>query len=324
MDKPITRRITPLAGVLGVAAVLATGAGCAPVGDVSAVQAEAAKPVQRYDITQALAANEHVIVAGTQSGAVLVSNDGGRTWMRRALGPTSLIGFAVCPDGSFVGIDFYRKVWSADAKGDGWQATALDKPRVPLAVTCDGQGRWWVAGTRATIAMSADRGKTWTVTDLDEDAQLTAIQFVDADYAVATGEFGLFAVSEDGGATWHRREPIPGEFYPYAAFFVSREEGWVSGLAGQMLHTTDGGAHWSRQDNATGQPLYRLFAHDGVPYGVGAGGALARLEGEAWRAVPYPDPMPVFLGAGASLGGEQAVVAGGPGGLLRVIGTHAN
>lgn len=297
--------------------------GCQSAADLSAVNAEAARPVQRYDITQALAANGRTVVAGTQSGAVLVSADQGRSWQHQMLAGASLVGLAACPDGSFVGVDFFHKVWRADAAGTQWSAVPLDKPRTPLAVSCDAQGRWWVAGTAATLAVSADRGATWQVSELAEDAQLTGVQMVDARFGIATGEFGLIAVTTDGGATWSRRGKMPDEFYPYASLFVSPAEGWVSGLAGQILHTTDGGLSWTRQPNASQMPLYRLFLHEGIPYGVGAGGTVARLDGGQWQPVAYPDPLPVFLGAAASLPEQHALVIGGPGGLLRVIGTQA-
>ncbi|HQX07100.1 MAG TPA: YCF48-related protein [Zoogloea sp.] len=309
------------------AAFMAAGAvglaGCTAQADLSAVTAEAARPVQRYDITQALASNGKVVVAGTQSGAVLVSADNGRSWKREMLGGSSLIGIAACPDGRFVAVDFFRKVWSSDAAGAGWKAVTIDKPRTPLAISCDGKGRWWVAGTSATLAVSADAGATWAVTDMAEDAQLTGIQMVDDSVGYATGEFGLVAVTRDGGTTWTRQPPMPEEFYPYAALFTTPTRGWASGIAGQILQTSDGGQTWTRQTNASRAPLYRLFMHEGVPHGVGAGGVVARLEGDTWRSVPYPDAAPVFLGAAVSLPEQHAIVAGGPGGLLRVIGTQA-
>ena len=61
-----------------------------------------------------------------------------------------------------------------------------------------------------------------------------------------------------------------------------------------------------------------------MPHGVGAGGIVARLDGDTWRSVPYPDAVPVFLGAAVSLPEQHAIIAGGPGGLLRVIGTQAD
>jgi len=305
------------------AALAALAGGCTQAPDLGAIRAERAKPVQRYDITQALAANGQVIVGATQAGAALVSADGGKSWTRTQLGPVSLIGLAACPDGSFVGIDFYRKVWRADQKGANWKAVALDKPRTALTVTCDGANRWWVAGTHATIALSADQGGSWKHTDLGEDTQITALQFLDDKQGVAVGEFGLVLKTADGGASWTKQPAIAGEFYPYAVYFASAGEGWVSGIAGQILHTQDGGASWKAQDNPTRAALYRLFAHQGQPYGVGAGGAVARYDKNAgaWQAVAYPDAQPVFLGAGASLDKQAALVIGGPGGLIRAIGT---
>lgn len=285
---------------------------------------EVAKAVRRYDVVQALAANGKVAVAGTQNGALLVSGDEGRSWSRQMLGPVSLIDLAVCPDGSFVGIDFNHKVWSGGADGGVWQASALEKSQVPLAVDCDSLGRWHVAGSRAKIARSTDRGASWEITDLDEDAQITAVQMIDERHGVALGEFGLFAVTEDGGATWQPGPRLPGEFYPYAALFTSREEGYASGLAGTVLRTRDGGVSWQQIGNDSTAALYRLFMHDGRPYGVGAGGVVARLVGDGFAALPYADAVPVFLGAGASLPGRAVILVGGPGGLVRPVGTHVN
>lgn len=298
-------------------------AACTPATDMSAVQAERAKAVQRYDIGQALAANGKVLVASTQNGAVLVSANQGKTWQRTQLGSASIIDLKTCPDGSFVGIDFYHQAWSADAEGGHWKSANIEPIKTPLALTCDAKGRWWVTGPGARIAVSADQGATWTLTDLGKDAQLTAIQFVSDTTGYAVGEFGMVLKTSDGGATWAAAGTTDKEFYPYAALFKDANEGWVSGIAGKMLHTTDGGKTWTRQNNQSGAALYRLFLHEGQPYGAGAGGVVARLEGNEWRSMPYPDPLPVFLGGSASLPSQSAVAIGGPGGLLRVISTQS-
>lgn len=305
-------------------------AACGQQPDLSAIAAERQpplhrddiNPVRRDDISQAIAANGQVVVVGTQSGAVLVSVDQGATWHRQPLGAqVSLVDIAVCGDRSFVAIDYYRKVWFATADGAGWQSVKLERPRTPLAVTCDPQGGWWVAGVNSVIAGSRDQGQTWQITDLGEDTQITTIQFVDDRHGIALGEFGLTVRTDDGGATWRKGPKIPGDFYPYAALFRDAREGWVAGIAGQMLHTRDGGRSWQKQSNAAQVSLNRLFMHEGVPYGVGNGGVVAQLEGDNWRNVPYPDPLPMFLGAGASLPGQATVAIGGPGGLLRTVGT---
>lgn len=306
---------------LAVCAALASLAtGCTQAPDLSAARAEAAKPVQRYDSIQALAARGDVVVAGTRSGAVLVSADGGQSWQREALaGPSSITGIDVCPDGRFIAIDFYRKVWTADARLSGWTAQPLEAPHTALAVHCDRQGRWWVAGTGALIVRSDDQGKSWVRTDLQEDLQITTLQMVDEQNGFATGEFGTVVVTTDGGHTWTKRGALPAEFYPYAALFVSATEGWVSGLAGQLVHTTDGGLTWQAQVNRAGAPLYRIFMHAGIPHAVGAGGAVVRLQGDEWVAVAYPDARPVPLAAGVSVAANNTLLIGGPGGLLRAV-----
>jgi len=296
---------------------------CTHPADLSGIEKERQKAVQRYDIGQAVASNGKVVVAGTQSGVALVSKDQGKTWTRTPLGPVSLVDIAVCGEAGFVAIDHYHKVWSADAEGAHWQSVPLAEPKTPLAVTCDPAGGWWVTGIRSTLAGSSDRGATWKVTTLGEDTQITTIQFTDAKHGIALGEFGLSMRTEDGGATWQKGAKLPGDFYAYAALFLNRNEGWVSGIAGQILHTGDGGATWQKQANTTQASLYRLFLHDGVPYGVGAGGVIAHYAGGAWRPQPYPDAVPVFLGGGTSLPGQSAVLIGGPGGLLRAVSTVA-
>lgn len=296
--------------------------GCSGGVDLGAVEAERAKAVQRYDIVQAVAANGDVVVAASHAGAVMVSGDGGKVWQRQILGPVSIIDLAVCPDGRFVGIDVKHKVWHAGKDGKDWKGVALEQPRAPLAVTCDGAGRWWVVGSGARIAVSTDQGANWAVTDLQEDVQFTTVQFVDDSHGFVLGEFGSVVATEDGGASWKRLEPIAGEFYPYAAVFLDRKQGFVSGIAGQVLNTRDGGRSWTRVENSSGAALYRLFRHDGSIWGVGSGGTVARYDGYAWQSVPYPDSVPVFLGAGASLGDRQgALLVGGPGGLIRPIAT---
>lgn len=310
--------------VIAISAVVLGLAACQQAPDLGAIQSERAKSVQRYDISQALAANGKVLVAGTQSGVLLVSADSGKTWKREPLGMASIIGLATCPDGSFVGIDFNHKVWSGDAQGANWKSVALDKPRTPLTVACDGKGQWWVAGSGAKIAKSADRGASWQLTDLNEDAQLTALQMVDGRFGIALGEFGMVVTTEDGGATWQKREPIPGDFYPYATLFLDRQSGYASSIAGQILKTNNGGKTWTKLENPTGASLYRLFRHDDKAYGAGSGGTVVRLDGDAVRPLLYPDAQPVFLGGAAALPGAKAIALGGPGGTLRVVSTSVN
>jgi photosystem II stability/assembly factor-like uncharacterized protein len=302
-----------------LASVLASG--CQNATEQAVAVEPADSGVRRYEIVQAIAANGQSVVGGTQTGVVLSSADGGATWARHGGGPHSFVAVAACPDGSFFAADFYHHVVPIDAKGSPGKRLPLEKPETPLAVACDANGRWWVVGTFATVAVSADRGASWQVQDLGEDAHLTAIQFIDAGNAVMAGEFGLLFTSTDGGTTWTRAPAIPNEFYPYSAYFSSASEGWLAGIAGQVLRTGDGGGTWVREPNATGFAFYRMFVADGRLFGVGSGGVAERSADGTWKAVPVEAPMPAFLGAAAPVtteSGQSTVVVGGLGATQRV------
>ena len=76
----------------------------------------------------------------------------------------------------------------------------------------------------------------------------------------------------------------------FDVFFVSKEEGWVSGGAGTILHTKDGGATWTAQlggdPHAEGPALKHLFFADATHGWAQAGGTLYRTtDGESWQQV---------------------------------------
>lgn len=307
-----------------VAAALLAGCGVGS-GGYPAVDAQRAKPFQRYDFVQALAANERVVVAASQAGAVVVSADQGRSWRRQQIGEGGILDLVTCPDGGFVGIDFKGRGWLGDAAGMEWRSVPLAEPSPPLAVDCDARGRWWVSGAHAQVAMSEDKGASWRVIELSDkadDAQLTGIRMVDETHGFIVGEFGFVFATNDGGDNWTHVGTIEGEFYPYSAVFLSRDEGFASGIAGQVVRTRDGGKTWESVPNATGVSLYRLVRQGDSVFGVGGGGVVARVHSEGVRAVVYPDAVPVPLTAVANLGhGQQALVVGGAGGLSRVVST---
>jgi hypothetical protein len=63
------------AGLAGLCCCLALAA-CTSQVDLSAIDAERLKPLQRYDIVQALAANGEVVVGASQAGTTAVLQDG--------------------------------------------------------------------------------------------------------------------------------------------------------------------------------------------------------------------------------------------------------
>lgn len=316
---PAVQRRSAAAALLRCAPGLLAGllAACQGAADYSAVAREKLRPVLRTDQFQGAAANGKVAVA-VGGAALVVSALDGAAPVRVALdGAPALLDVAACPDGSFVALDFYHKVWEADADARVWRAHALKAGARPLGLTCDGANRYWVVGSGSTVASSADKGASWNEQNFGDDAMFNTVQFVDAEAGFILGEFGTVLTTRDGGASWSKGPPIPNEFYPYAALFTSRELGYAAGLTGTMLRTRDGGRSWEPLANPGGLAQYRFAAQDGQLYSVGAEGSLLRLDaaGARWQALDYGKALPGHLRGLAGAGPDRLLLAGAAGAL---------
>lgn len=293
--------------------LLAVGlAGCNASADLARGSAAAQRPLQRFDQFQAAADNGKVLVVVGANGVIVSSKDRGASWERREIGEqASLVGAAACPDGSFAALDFFHRVWTADAGAAAWQASDLAEPANPLAIACDGQNRLWVVGSNSTIANSSDSGKTWSHSTVGDDAMLTGIQFVDRERGFVIGEFGSVFQTVDGGAHWTALPKISADFYPYAAAFADAERGWVSGLAGVVMQTSDGGKTWQKQANPHGAPIYGLAAREGEALGVGVNGLIFRWHEGQWALAGMRPAS--YLRAALPLADGRVLLAGGMG-----------
>lgn len=293
-------------------------AGCGDKGADPAPATAAKASAVRTDVFQAAASNGKLAVAVGGAVVVVTELSGGASKRVELPGIAALIDVASCADGSFAALDFYRKVWIADAGARQWTARPLAGGWRPLALTCDTRNQLWVVGSETTIAASADRGASWTQRDFKEDAMFNSIQFVDADHGFITGEFGKVYRTTDGGANWNAAPDIGADFYPYAALFTSPREGYVAGMAGAMLRTTDGGDSWSALDNPDAKPQYGLARMGDAIYSVGMGGSLQRLESTRWVGLGYVQRAPGMLRAITSAGNGKLLIGGAMGVLAMV------
>jgi photosystem II stability/assembly factor-like uncharacterized protein len=152
------------------------------------------------------------------SGALLRTEDGGRTWasMRR---PTE---------------DALRDLYFADERL-GWLVCERsiyllkekDEPRTYLMNTTDG-GRSW---------------RRVNVTAKDVDARLVRALFTARGRAWAFGEAGALYTTHDGGANWVRQR-VPTRHLLLGGAFLNEEEGWLVGAGATLLQTSDGGETW--------------------------------------------------------------------------------
>ena len=287
--------------------------------DLAAVEDEYRKPILRFDMFQAVAVTANRVAIASSSGAIVVSDDQSQSWSRHDLPEKpALIGLTACPNGSMHALDNLRRVWSMAAHEDQWQTSAIDTFESVLSIGCSPDNVLWVGASFGTLLSSNDQGVSWVEWSMQEDFQITAIDFVDSATGFAVGEFGTFLLTKDGGANWEYGKSAPNEFYPMAAEFSSSSLGWLGGLDGVIWHTNDGGISWQRERSQSKSPVYGILASENAAFAVGGSGTLLRRTSNGWVTVTDAPPMLAYLRGLQFLSNGDLLVAGGSGTLMKI------
>lgn len=151
--------------------------------------------------------------------------------------------------------------------------------------------------TKGTVAVTKDRGATWTVKRGIVKGRLLGVYMADATHAWAVGEGGAVVASSDGGATWHIQTSKT-TVDLYDAHFISPTKGWAVGANSTVVATTDGGSTWKVLTGGTpsgevgeGEVMYMgvCFVNENVGYVAGAGdkGVVNQTTdgGKTWKTV---------------------------------------
>lgn len=218
--------------------------------------------------TKALGGTDAVrdlVFTGSSVGVVSVGNrilqtlDAGVSWtpVKTVSGGPGLMNFEFVS--SLVGYaagdhtDLYKTVdgggtWT-EVSGDG----ALRAQSV-TGLTCSGEQKCiaTLAGNGAVLRTS-DSGASWEAQNVDA-RQVSSVAFVTGSRAVAVGQDGLTAMSEDGGATWTSlTNSVRGVFRGIRA--DSAKVATAFGDAGAVARSIDGGKSWRSLTAASTEDL---------------------------------------------------------------------
>lgn len=106
----------------------------------------------------------------------------------------------------------------------------------------------WVVGSDGTVGRTRSGGIEWTFTYLEPQANLSAIDFVDADHGWIVGDNGTIYRTTNAGAEWTRIES-PVASYINDVFFRTAQTGWITTDSCRLFGTTDGGNTWQLLDH---------------------------------------------------------------------------
>jgi photosystem II stability/assembly factor-like uncharacterized protein len=271
-------------------------------------------------------------VAVGKFGLILVTNNNGKTWERRATDTTKALSaisfgdskhaFAVGSGGTLLATEDSGATWRSQASGSKDQllgVQALDSTSVH------------VVGAFGTVLSTSDGGRSWTRHELKWDQligkiindsgyvepNLNAVYFSSPTKGWIVGEFGLVLHTEDGGSTWTAQRSGSDLPQLYAVKFVDDQRGWVMGQAGSLIHTTDGGKRWAPVEINSQRDLYSMSVDGQRSFIVGDGIALGSDDGGSiWKEIRLNSEDRWLSGV---LVKDRSTLAVGSGGTIQIL-----
>lgn len=237
----------------------------------------------------------------------------------------------------------------ADAAQGPWRSAQLDKQRGSTFTRARfvGDGVALAVGHDGWIVRSADGGETWNEVFFGGDGSdpLLGLAGPYEGRLFAFGAFGLFAVSDDAGQTWQKRELAIEEdaaaetapaFDPFADPnadpFANFDTGALGGTGhlndmtqaadgslilvgerGLLLRSTDKGENWKSLPEIYAGSLFGVMTLPSktlVAFGMRGHAFRSEDNGQTWQEAKVPTATSLF---GGTVGAQGQVLLGGAG-----------
>ncbi len=196
-------------------------------------------------------------IAVGDSGVIMKTVDGGSTWQKKNSGTsnnlfytcfsynltdappqdTGFTGFAVGGSGTFI---------KTHDLGESWDTVTTAITSSIYGISVVPRKAIWTCGSSSSIYKSVTNG-IFVKQTLPVSATWVAIHAPDTSYACAVASYGGLVTTTDGGTTWTQHKFTLNTFN--ALHFEDKNEGWLVGEAGTIIHTSTGGMQGIRENS---------------------------------------------------------------------------
>lgn len=282
-----------------------------------------------------------------ESGLVLETVDGGKTWRHEINPPTKLAMFSVAIVGSrSIAVGQEGLVLVRDDRKSWRKIQPVSDQRL-LRVSMNKSGLAVAVGAFGTLIKSTDSGATWTelkpdwatlykneetsdfVAARDEPTLYVAKVFDDGSIVIG-GEYGQLNRSTDGGTTWtpvFKAQAATKDSTPPTLFgmhFQDDGTGYAAGQDGLIVMTSDSGKTWSQLDAHSQASLFDIDSTpDGHVFAVGMRSGLYSADsGKTWQPLKALDLNLNWysgLGRGTSTASDSMIAVGHSGRVLTLV-----
>ena len=282
--------------------------------------AEVARLAPKSLLLGAAEADGRIFVVGDR-GHILVSEDGGATWVQARVPARSMLNAVTAIDGKqawAVGHDSVILHTSDGGKTWERQYWAPDDACPLFDVWFEDANHGFAVGAYAYVLETSDGGKTWERRDVDEEERHWYKLVEASDGTLFVGaEFGAVFRSKDKGTTWEALSTPYGGTY-FGAATLKDGTLMIFGMSGKIFRSVDGGQSWETitVDRTAGLQTGLQLA-DGTLIIAGLGGTflVSTDNGKSFQMANRPDRLGI-----ASLieVGSKGLLLVGQGGIHQV------
>ena len=315
-----------------VAASVPSGSGAAAPVSTAARMTASAKAIPAAALAAVSCPSASTCVAVGGMGGLIVSHDGGASWVEASVPTGHLLYGVSCANPSWCAAvgDGGAIVVTSDG-GASWAAAASGTASTLDTVSCPAPGHCVAAG--AVVVVTTTTGFSWHVVTSTAGTTYSAVTCVTADTCQASDFATNTYATSDFGASW-RVDPteVPALLGIDALSCPTLLQCWVVGQVGTIESTTDAGVAWASQSAPLQVDLHGLACPSvTICVAVGDQGEIERTTsgGAVWQsvasgtgqtldAVSCPDTAHcVAVGAGGTVvtstdGGTTWVARAGP------------
>lgn len=236
------------------------------------------------------------------------------------LAPSSLLTAGVVVDGRVVAVGERGHVLVSTDGGATWIQSEVPVRALLTGVRFHDERVGWAVGHDDVILKTEDGGASWRLVYRDPESErpLLDVWFADAERGFALGAYGAWLSTEDGGETWEAGFLSDEDYHLNAIAEGPDGTLWLAGEAGHLDRSDDGGATWTKLDSPYEGSFFGVLPlRDGAVLAFGLRGNLYRSEdrGESWRWIATT--AETTLTSALELDGGRVIVAGMAGTVLR-------
>ena len=208
--------------------------------------------------------NEKIGYITGARGAILKTEDGGKTWNRKIARSeaarqnnnprrggirahlmgiqmiSETVGFIVGSENTILKTTDSGETWIGSSERARVGETRNNLENIWFVSPTTG----WIIGSYGTLLHTTDGGETWEKRNAGFDNNLFDIHFYDEKTGWICGQEGLILHTNDGGKTWNQQK-TDSIYNLYDVVFVDKMVGWAVGDYNAVLHTVDGGKTWN-------------------------------------------------------------------------------